>query len=130
MITATDWSKYAPYFKESEFTCKHTGRCIMDVGTMDKLLAMRIRYGKPMTISSGYRDPSHPIEAKKDKPGVHSTGHAFDVAVRGSDAVTLLAMALEYGFTGIGVQQKGEGRFMHFDDYTGPLFPRKMIWSY
>jgi len=85
-------------------------------------------YGKPMKVSSGYRDPSHPIEAKKASPGFHTTGRAVDIAVSGADAVKLLTLALQVGFTGIGVQQKGGGRFIHLDDVVSLTRPN--IWSY
>jgi hypothetical protein len=52
------------------------------------------------------------------------------VAVAGADAIRLLVLAAEFGFTGIGVQQKGEGRFIHLDDVPGTLLPRPAIWSY
>jgi hypothetical protein len=54
----------------------------------------------PMKVTSGYRCPQHPIEAKKARPGAHASGQAVDIGVQGSDAHTLLRMALEAGFTG------------------------------
>jgi zinc D-Ala-D-Ala carboxypeptidase len=36
-------------------------------------------------------------------------------------------MALEAGFTGIGVQQKGTGRFLHLDTLENL---RPTVWSY
>ena len=127
----TDWSKYAPYFAEKEFRCKHTGKCLMNETFMDRLLALRLAYGKPMPISSGYRDKTHPIEAKKATTGTHTTGRACDVAVTGKDAYRLVELAYQYGFTGIGINQKGGGRFIHLDD-CGPAVgrPRPTVWSY
>lgn len=97
---------------------------------MARLQRLRTAYGKPMKITSGYRDPTHPIEAKKAVPGAHASGRACDVAIRGAEAVELLKLALEHGFTGIGVQQKGEGRFLHLDDIEDGSQPRPMLWSY
>ena len=34
-----------------------------------RLNQLRNAYGKPLTISSGFRDPTHPIEAKKKVKG-------------------------------------------------------------
>ena len=124
-----DWSRW-PNFAESEFTCSHTGGCRMQAGFMDRLQRLRTMYGKPMRVTSGYRDPSHPIEIKKSRPGAHSSGRAVDIAVRGEDALRLIQLAIQCGFTGIGVQQKGEGRFIHLDDLSGPDWPRPTIWSY
>ena len=123
-----NWADY-PNFQESEFRCSHTGRSFMKASTLEKLQRVRTRYGKPMKVTSGCRDVTHPIEARKINPGVHTTGYAVDIAVRGADALLIVRLALEEGFTGIGVQQKGDGRFIHLDDVPEG-FPRPMIWSY
>lgn len=103
----------------------------MNADFMRRLQNLRMAYGKPMKITSGYRDKSHPIEAKKNEPGAHYTGHACDIAVRGADALRLVQLAIVHGFTGIGVQQKGDVRFIHIDDLTvADKFPRPNIWSY
>lgn len=122
-----DWGKY-PNFKAEEFNCRHCGKNEMLPEFMARLQHLRGIYGKSMTISSGYRCPQHPIEAKKDAPGPHSTGLACDVAVQGAEAHKVLTLALELGFTGIGVQQKGTGRFIHLDMVTGTNRPT--VWSY
>jgi uncharacterized protein YcbK (DUF882 family) len=126
----TDWTKY-PNFKADEFRCKHTGKDGMHPDFMARLQSLRNEYGKSMRVTSGYRDKLHPIEAKKQTTGAHTTGRAVDIAVEGSDAVKLVTLAIKHGFTGIGVQQKGAGRFIHLDDISGnPSQPRPHIWSY
>lgn len=125
------WSKYAPYFSESEFKCRHTGKCLMEPEFMDRLFHLRLTFGKPMIISSGYRDKTHPVEARKSTSGSHTTGRACDIAIQGADAVRLVQLAIQLGFTGIGVQQKGAGRFIHLDDCTVEhKLVRPTIWSY
>jgi uncharacterized protein YcbK (DUF882 family) len=120
-----DW----PYrfFTPDELRCKHTDRLEMNVRFMDRLEKLRVVYGRPMPVSSGYRDASHPSEAKKEKPGTgfHCQGRAVDIAVTGADAIDLIRLATDMGFKGIGVQQKGAGRFIHLDDREDPA-----IWSY
>lgn len=130
MSLVTDWSAY-PNFSKREFDCKATGENRMQASFMERLQQLRIAYGQPMSISSGYRSPKHPIEAKKSRPGAHASGHACDVAVQGADAIRLLRLAIGLGFTGIGIQQKGTGRFIHLDDHpAGAHVPRPAIWSY
>lgn len=124
--TIDNWSAF-PDFKPEEFRCSHTGLDGMDPEFMARLQALRTTYGKPMVITSGFRHATHPIEAKKDRPGEHTTGRAADVAVRGPDALRLVALAVSLGFTRIGVQQKGPNRFIHLGD--SPDFPPG-IWSY
>jgi zinc D-Ala-D-Ala carboxypeptidase len=122
-----DWSK-VPNFKAAEFNCSHCGVNKMTPEFMAKLQALRTSYGKPMRVTSGYRCPQHPIEAKKAAPGAHASGCACDIGVEGADAHRLLTLALGAGFTGIGVQQKGTGRFIHLDTMTTGARPT--IWSY
>jgi uncharacterized protein YcbK (DUF882 family) len=122
-----DWSKY-PSFQAIEFDCKHCGKNEMKPEFMEKLQELRNLYGKPMRISSGYRCPKHPIEAAKKTSGAHSTGMAADIGVDGKAAHEVLTLAMQLGFTGIGVQQKGTGRFIHVDTVQTP--PRPNVWSY
>lgn len=129
MAKVTDWALYAPYFTESEFRCKHTDLCNVDKQFLDRLLALRLEYGKPMRITSGYRDARHPIEARKTKPGAHATGKACDVACTPQDAFRLISLAIKHGFTGIGVSQRADQpRFIHLDTIEGA--PRPNFWSY
>tara|TARA_R100001086_G_scaffold91050_1_gene45039 strand:+ start:688 stop:1062 length:375 start_codon:yes stop_codon:yes gene_type:complete len=122
---------YGKYFKESEFVCSHTGEVAMQQSFLDSLNVLRETFGKPITITSGYRHPTHPIEAKKKTPGAHTTGQAVDIGVSRGDAYKLLLIALNAGYTGIGIAQKGNGRFIHLDTLTGSRErPRPTIWSY
>ena len=122
-----DW-KFYPNFKAEEFNCSHCGDNKMTPEFMGKLQALRTAYGKPMRVTSGYRCPKHPIEAKKAAPGAHASGCACDIGVEGADAHRLLKLAMEMGFTGIGVQQKGAGRFLHLDTLATGVRPT--VWSY
>jgi len=120
------------YFSDKEMACSHCGKVNMDPLFMDYLDEVREQYGKPLIVTSGYRCPEHPIEAKKSKAGAHTTGKAVDFAVDRKDAYELLEIAVGTGwFTGIGIQQKGSGRFIHLDICEEPeMSPRPTIWSY
>jgi zinc D-Ala-D-Ala carboxypeptidase len=124
-----NWSLY-PNFSEAEFRCRHTGKCLMHPDFMARLQQLRTVYGRPMRISSGYRDRTHPVEARKATTGAHTMGRAADIAVEGWEAMRLVQLAVECGFSGIGVQQKGSGRFIHVDDVPSVLLPRPAMWSY
>jgi len=121
----------SPYFTSEEMSCSHTGLEKMDARFMEMLTELRVAYAKPLRVTSAYRDATHPIEAKKDKPGAHSTGKAADIGVDRGEAYEVLKLALEIGFTGIGVAQKGSGRFLHLDicDSSDGMI-RPTIWSY
>ena len=107
--------KESRYFKESEMKCQHCGGSAWHQDFMDWLDAVRHEFGKPMVVTSGYRCPDHPIEAKKPEPGAHATGYAVDIAVRGVDAIELTAIAYKHGCRRIGWNQKGSARFVHLD---------------
>ena len=125
-----DWSKY-PNFSEAEFRCRHTGKCHIEPSFLDALQALRTEYGRPVVITSGYRHPSHPVEAVKADPGAHSFGLAADISVRGADCHAMLKLAMAHGFTGIGIAQRGEVRFLHLDMMRpGGSLPRPNVWSY
>ena len=129
---SVNWEN-SKYFKASEFTCSHTGTEKMDQDFIDKLNKLRDTYNKPITISSGYRDSTHPVEAiKKDpKGGAHVSGKAADILIERKNAFELLSLALLIGFTGIGVNQKGGARFLHLDTLeNSPTRPRPTMWSY
>ena len=125
-----DWNKY-PNFSESEFNCKHTGTNKMRPEFLERLQMIRDTFNKPMTITSGYRSPQHPIEVEKDKAGEHTFGVAADIAVRGVDAMDLIVIAYGLGIRRIGVSQSGYSRFIHLGmgDCFGLDFPQS-IWSY
>lgn len=120
------------YFARAEMACRGSGECRMDPAFMARLERLRLVFGKPMPISSGYRSPAHNAAVSTTgETGPHTTGRAADILVRGADALTLIGLATDLGFTGIGVSQKGPSRFIHLDDLPdAPGQPRPTIWSY
>jgi zinc D-Ala-D-Ala carboxypeptidase len=121
------WDRY-PNFTKEEFDCSETNCNEMRDSFLALLQQLRDELGEPLQITSGYRDPRHSIEASKEAPGVHTRGLACDIACDGQKAFRIVQIAIKLGFTGIGVKQKGHGRFIHLDTYTGS--PRPNIWSY
>ena len=117
-------------FKRVEFQCRcgcKTNK--INAEFVDRLQKLRDWFARPVIVTSGYRCPSHDRSAKVRGGGAHATGHAADVAVRGRDAVDFLRIALDCGFTGFGIKQHGDQRFIHLDDLRGD-WPRPMIWTY
>ena len=119
------------YFTVDELHCQHCGKDGMNQVFMQRVESLREKVGFPFIISSAYRCPDHPIEARKNAPGAHASGRAVDIAVSHKNAYRLLQGALEAGFTGIGVSQKGGVRFIHLDDLPDSEGrPRPHVWSY
>ena len=117
----SDW----PYFPEVSEK--------QDQDFMDKLIALRKAFNRPMIVTSSYRPPGHPDEIKKSQPGPHTFGRAVDIAISGSDAFHLIALAKEFSMRGIGLKQDGphKKRFLHLDDMpNSSIRPRPTVWSY
>ena len=110
-------------FNLSEFDCSHTGKNDMDSLFLAKLDELRTRCGFPFTITSAYRDVTHPVEAKKSKGGTHTQGIAADIRVaNGNQKHTIVKEAMAMGFTGIGIANT----FIHVDTRT----TTPVIWTY
>jgi uncharacterized protein YcbK (DUF882 family) len=112
------------YFNESEFN---------EFDKMDKALLimldnLREVYGYPIKLTSSYRSPEHPIEARKTKPGEHTYGAAVDIICVGGEATfKLVEAAIKVGFTRIGISRKKN--FVHVGiGYEGA--PPITIWTY
>jgi uncharacterized protein YcbK (DUF882 family) len=119
------------YFKPKELACKYTGEHGFDLEFLAKLNAIREECGFSFALSSAYRSPQHPIEARKEVPGAHSTGKAVDILASGEKALEIVRVAQKHGIQRIGIQQKGGGRFIHLDACTEEDgFPCPAIWSY
>lgn len=120
------------YFSLSEFSCKHCGANLMQDWFLERLDELRHRYGKPLVVASGYRCPEYNARVSNTGlRGPHTTGCAADLSVARADAYMVLRLALEMGFTGIGVAQKGNNRFIHLDTLLpAPGRPRPTVWSY
>lgn len=126
-----DYSRWSNFTKE-ELVCQHTGKENPNVKEftrlMDRVQALRSYMGIPFRVNSAYRHPTHPIEAKKAKGGMH-TYAAIDIWVPVEYCHKLVDKAFLLGFTGIGINLKGaqSGRFIHLD-----IRPQEeaRIWSY
>ena len=114
------------YFKKSEFN--HYDK--MNPKLLEMLDDLRELYGRPITITSDYRGPDHPIEkAKPNGPGVHSFGVAVDIAsVGGTTTLELVRAAIAAGFERIGISRKNN--FIHLDIADDTHMRVKSIWTY
>ncbi len=128
MATTWKWTKFA----KDELQCRHCKKIVVVEEFMDRLQSLRMEYGKPMIIVSGYRCPTHNQAVSSTGPnGPHTTGRAVDISVDGRDTYKLLDLVKKHGFTGIGIKQKGPmgTRFMHLDDLVIPNV-RPNVWTY
>lgn len=111
------------YFAVAEFNCQYTGNNEMKPEFLEKLDQLRHVCAFPFVITSGYRDPSHPIEAAKEIPGRHAQGIAADIQILDSKSrYKIIKEAMKLGFTGIGVADT----FVHLDTRGTP----RVMWTY
>jgi len=124
------------HFRDSELSCHHCGKNLMHLDVLDTLETIRHEMGdKPLAVSSGYRCPEHnAMVSSTGYHGPHTTGRAVDILIAGPRAYQLVACALKYGASGIGIKQHGlnwEVRFIHLDWCKNTTrIPRPRIWSY
>jgi uncharacterized protein YcbK (DUF882 family) len=121
-----------PHFSDAELACKCGCGMLPAKDFMDKIEALRLSVGFALPVTSAARCPDHNARVSgSGRTGPHTTGRAIDFGVFGSKAHAVLTAALARGFTGIGVQQKGGGRFIHLDDLPATSQrPRPYVWSY
>lgn len=122
-----------PYFSDAELACKCGCGMLPEPDFMKKVEGLRVAWGKPMKVTSAARCPAHNAAVSSTGAnGPHTTGRAIDFGIERGDAWRVLKIAMSLGtFTGIGVQQKGNGRFLHIDDLPdAPGQPRPTVWSY
>lgn len=119
------------YFLYSEFDQKDlpgSGEEYMDYLFLNNLDALRHQCGFPFIITSGYRSPEYNNQVSSTGyDGPHTSGKAADILVSRSNAYEVLRNALAMGcFEGIGINQKGDSRFIHLDSIQGS----NRLWSY
>jgi len=127
-VTFTGTKNFSP----AEVACKCGCGMLPEANFMQKAQMARDIVSFSLPVSSGARCPAYNQVVSTTGPaGPHTTGRAIDFAVRGADALKLILALSRCGFTGIGVAQKGDKRFIHADDLPAtPSRPRPHIWSY
>ncbi|MCA1490098.1 PLxRFG domain-containing protein [Ensifer sp. NBAIM29] len=79
----------------------HKGQDKIDPAFSAILVDTSKSMGRNFTITSGYRSPKHPVEARKQKPGEHSHGTAVDISMRGMDDAQRARLVTELRARGV-----------------------------
>ena len=123
----------APGFKVREFRCRDGSDVVMiDESLVMLLQCIREHFGKPITITSGYRTAAHNAAVGGAKSSQHLLGRAADFYVEGVPVATVAAYAetLLPGRGGIGRYPKDAKHpkrvtgWVHIDTRAG-----KSRWS-
>ena len=120
-------------FSSKELSCSCCGKNEFNKETLVALQRLRDSIGKPISLSSAYRCPTHNDSiSSTGKEGPHTTGKAVDIVGSGKAAWELLSYAMIRSkvWKGIGISQKGKhkSRFIHLDTIDSDMRP--WVWSY
>ncbi len=107
--TAWRWPNFSP----AEIACRGTGKLLINEAALDKLQALRDRFGKPLIVRSAYRSPEHNRAVGGVARSKHLIGAAFDISMANHDPVAFETTARAVGFTGFGFYPRQN--FMHVD---------------
>ena len=87
-------SRLAPDFQVRELRCRDgTGTVMVDEALTVVLQCIREHFGKPVTITSGYRIPAHNAAVGGAKSSQHLLGKAADIRVQGVSVEDVAAYA-------------------------------------
>lgn len=112
------------YFSVKELACSHCNVNGMQQPMLEKLDLFRVRWGKPLVLTSAYRCEFHNKAIGGAPNSQHVKGLAVDVtwsSYTGKEKAALLKLAMEI-FTGIGLHKQ----FLHVDDRPG----EQLVWFY
>lgn len=122
--------RLAPDFKVRELRCRDGSDTVMVDETLTVVLqCIRDHFGKPVTITSGYRTPAHNAAVGGAKSSQHLLGRAADIRVEGVSVedVAAYAESLMPDWGGVGRYPVKAGRakgWVHVDTR-----PTKSRWT-
>ncbi len=104
--------KISNNFTLQEFACKDGSHQVtLHHQLLAKLQHLRDLAGKPVIITSGYRNPSYNKNVGGRPTSRHLTGEASDIQISGMHPDEVAHLAKQVGFTGIGIYKS----FIHVD---------------
>ncbi len=116
-----DSIQFTTNFNSDEFECPDSKEHKISKDLIDKLQQLREKYGKSITITSGYRSKEYNDKVGGVKNSQHVLGKAADITAKDLD--TLYSLCLEL-FSAIG-DGREKGKFIHVDVRTkgmkGPI---------
>ena len=120
-LKADSKKKLSPNFTVYEFRCRDGSDVVMiDESLVMLLQCIREHFGKPITITSGYRTAAHNTAVGGAKSSQHLLGRAADIQVAGVSVedVAAYAESLLPGWGGVGRYPVKAGRakgWVHVD---------------
>ena len=119
-------SKLSDNFRVSEFACHGKGCCTtvkIDEQLVKYVQMIRDHFGKKVTVTSGYRCPTHNKNIGSSTGSRHAKGMAADIVVKGVAPAEVAKYAESIGIKGIGLYETAkDGYFVHVDTRTTKAF--------
>ncbi len=114
------------HFNSTEFDCQGSGCCsttLINETRVQYLEKIRAHFGKPITITSGYRCATHNAAVGGASGSRHTKGDAADIVVSGITPREVAQYAESIGILGIGLYEtSSDGHFVHIDTRTYKSF--------
>ena len=119
-MTRDSTRQLSPSFRVREFACKGSDVILIDDELVVLLQCIREHFGKPVTITSGYRTAAHNAAVGGAKSSQHLLGRAADIRVAGVSVedVAVYAESLMPDWGGVGRYPVKAGRatgWVHVD---------------
>lgn len=112
-------TKLSENFNSLEFDCHGSGCCsetIINPKLVEYVQKIRDHFGKSITVTSGYRCPTHNKRIGGATGSRHSKGDAADIVVTGVAPREVAKYAESIGIKGIGLYEtSADGNFTHID---------------
>lgn len=112
-------TKLSENFNSLEFDCHGSGCCsetIINPKLVEYVQKIRDHFGKSITVTSGYRCPTHNKRIGGATGSRHSKGDAADIVVSGVAPREVAKYAESIGIKGIGLYEtNADGHFTHVD---------------
>ena len=100
------------HFNLKEFQCRDgSHQVVLKRDLLEKLQQLRNLAGKPVIITSGYRNPAYNKKVGGSPTSRHLLGEAADIQIPSFSPREVAQLAEQVGFTGIGVYDT----FIHVD---------------
>ena len=119
-------------FTFDEMACRNCPHCggisDMNENFMMKLQQLRDYCNFPLPVNSGFRCERKNKDCGGFLTSAHLTGEAADLRVDREKARIVIQAAIDMGFS-VGIDQKGESRFVHVDTKIRSS-GKPSLWSY
>jgi hypothetical protein len=121
-------AKLSEYFSVYEFRCGLGRGCscattLIDDKLVEILQQIREHFGKPVTVTSGYRCPTYNKSVNGATASRHAKGQAADIVVAGVKPAEVAKYAESIGVLGVGLYETDkDGHFVHVDTRTTKAF--------